>query len=147
MSTVELTTCGLISELLTSRPGASSYFILGISPYSTEMKIKLGISPELLKHGGPGTVSLQTAKALAERVRSYSNSNIGLAETGMLPSNFESRRTRKRPGEAYFAISTANKVFSKELVIQKNLSRILMRQAIVWEILKEFESFLRQELP
>ena len=114
VSVVELTTCGLLSELLTSQPGSSRYFILGISPYSTEMKIEFGISPELLNHDGPGTVSLQTAEALAERVRSYTNSIIGLAETGMLPSNFESRRTQKKPGEAYFSISTAKKFVSKK---------------------------------
>jgi nicotinamide-nucleotide amidase len=147
VSIVELTTCGLISELLTSQPGSSSYFILGISPYTTEMKIKFGISPELLKHDSPGTVSLQAAEALAERVRLHSNSIIGLAETGMLPSIFESRRTQKRPGEVYFAINTVNKFISKKLSIQNNLSRILMRQAIAWELLKEFESYLRQELP
>jgi nicotinamide mononucleotide (NMN) deamidase PncC len=100
-----------------------------------------------LKHDGPGTVSLQTAEALAKRVRLHSDSIIGLAETGMLPSNFESRRTRKREGEAYLAINTASKSSSKELEIQKNLSRILMRQAITWEILKEFENFLRQNIP
>ena len=111
------------------------------------MKVKFGISTDLLKHDGPGTVSLQTAEALAERVRSYSNSIIGFAETGMLPSNFESRRTQKKPGEVFFAISTANKLSSKKLSIQRDLSRILMRQAIAWEILKELEFFLKQGLP
>ncbi len=142
LAIVELTTCGLISDLLTSQSGASDYFLLGITPYNTDMKVKFGISQESLKHDGPGTVSLQTAKALANKVRLYSNAIIGLAETGLLPSNLESRRTQKEAGECYFAISTAVETVSQELEIQKDLPRLLMRQNIAWEILKEFERFL-----
>ena len=103
------------------------------------MKVKFGISRESLKHASSGTVSLPTAIALANKVRLYSNAIFGLAETGMRPSNLESRRTQKKAGECYFAISTADETVSKELEIQKDLPRLLMRQNIAWEMLKELE--------
>ncbi|MHA1513334.1 MAG: CinA family protein [Candidatus Hodarchaeales archaeon] len=142
ISVVELTTCGLVSDILTGVSGASKYFLLGITPYSSDMKLKLGISPELLKHEGPGTVSTSTAIALARRVRTYSKSTIGLAETGMLPSDLKKRRTQKEAGEVHLAIETETKSFNKKLIIQHDLPRVIMRQGIAFEVLKTLESFL-----
>ncbi len=142
ISVVELTTCGLLSDILTGTSGASKYFLLGITPYSSDMKLKLGISPELLKHVGPGTVSTPTAIALARRVRTYSKSTIGLAETGMLPSDLDKRRTQKEAGEVHLAIETATTSINKKLTIQHDLPRVIMRQGIAFEVLKTLESFL-----
>ena len=142
ISIVELTTCGLLSDLLTGKSGASSYFLLGMTPYSSDMKVKLGISPELLSHEGSGTVSTPTAIALARKIRIYSNSTIGLAETGMLPSELHKRRTQKKAGEVHLAIDTTTTNLNTKLAIKQNLSRILMRQAIAFEVLKTLERFL-----
>ncbi len=148
ISTVELTTCGLVSDLLTGISGASDYFILGITPYTSEMKIKLGLSPDLLTHDGPGTVSPQSAHALAQKVRQYSKSDIGLAETGMLPTNFKSRRTQKRAGEVFLAIDTITKNTTIKLELNMELSRLLMRQEIAWNVLLALEDFLKaMDLP
>jgi nicotinamide-nucleotide amidase len=142
ISTVELTTCGLLTDLLTGVSGASKYFLLGIIPYSSDMKIKFGISPEYLNHVGPGTVSTRTAIALAHEVRIYSKSTIGLAETGMLPSELKKRRTEKKAGEVHLAIETETNSISKRLNIQHDLPRVIMRQAIAFEVLKTLEVFL-----
>ena len=142
ISVVELTTCGLLTDVLTGFSGASAYFLLGITPYNTKMKLKLGISPELLKHEGPGTVSTPTAIALARKVRVYSESTIGLAETGMLPSEMKQRRTQKKAGEVHLAIDTATESINKKLHIQPDLPRVIMRQAIAFETLKTLEAFL-----
>ena len=142
ISVVELTTCGLLSDILTGINGASQYFLLGITPYSSDMKLKLGISPVLLKHVGPGTVSTPTAIALAHRVRIYSKSTIGIAETGMLPSDLIKRRTQKEAGEVHLAIETATTSINKKLIVQQDLPRVIMRQAIAFEVLKTLESFL-----
>lgn len=145
---VELTTCGLLSDLLTGKSGASTYFILGITPYTTEMKSKLKIPHNLLSHNGPGTVSAETALNLAEKVRLCSNSKIGLAETGMLPTDFNKRRTRKKAGEVYLAISTKSDSLSVQLDVDSTLPRVQMRQEISWKILTQLELFLKSlELP
>ena len=142
ISVVELTTCGLLTDVLTGASGASNYFLLGITPYNSDMKIKLGISPELLSHEGSGTVSTPTAIALARRVRIHSKSTIGLAETGMLPAELKKRRTQKKAGEVHLAIDTETACMNKKLVIQQDLPRVLMRQAIAFEVLKTLETFL-----
>ncbi len=145
ISVVELTTCGLLTDVLTGESGASNYFLLGITPYNSDMKIKLGIPPELLSHEGSGTVSTPTAIALARRVRIHSKSTIGLAETGMLPAELKKRRTQKKAGEVHLAIDTETVCMNKKLVIQQDLPRVLMRQAIAFEVLKTLETFLRSD--
>ncbi len=147
ISVVELTTCGLLTDILTGISGASKYFLLGITPYNSDMKLKLGISSELLKHEGSGTVSTPTAIALARRVREYSKSTIGLAETGMLPSDLNKRRTQKKAGEVHLAIETMTTSVNKKLIIQHDLPRIIMRQAIAFEVLKTLENFLSSLIP
>ena len=142
ISIVELTTCGLVTDLLTGKGGATTYFILGVTPYTSQMKIKLGIPPELLTHDGPGTVSSQSAQALAHRVRQFSKSDIGIAETGMLPTDFQGRKTQKRAGEVFFAIDATIDNVTTKLKVDPSLSRLLMRQEIAWNILKTLESFL-----
>lgn len=139
---VELTTCGLLSELLTCVPGSSSFFKMGLCPYSTDMKLKFGVPSPFLNHGGPGTVSIETAKFLAKKVALDASASLGIAETGMLPSDFSGKRTIKRAGEVYLAIYTVYHSISTKLQIQKNLSRLLMRQAITWEILQDLQKFL-----
>ncbi len=145
ISVVELTTCGLLTDILTGASGASSYFLLGVIPYSSDMKVKLGIPLELLSHKGSGTVSTPTAIALAQQVRIHSKSIIGLAETGMLPAELEKRRTQKKAGEVHLAIDTETASINKKLVVQRNLPRVIMRQAIAFEVLKTLETFLCSE--
>ncbi|MFX0122368.1 MAG: CinA family protein [Candidatus Hodarchaeota archaeon] len=140
IATVELTTCGLISDLLTGSSGASHIFILGMTPYSNEMKIKLGIGREDLSFGGYGVASPEIAKQLSQRIRDYSGAKIGLAETGLLASSeLTKRRTVKEAGEVYSAISFNNKVSVKKLFIQKDLKRREMRQEIAFRVLRFLE--------
>ncbi len=143
VASVELTTCGLITDLLTSSSGASLYFILGMIPYSNEMKIKLGIPREELSYGGYGVVSTEAAKELAQRVIEFSGAKIGIAETGLLTSSeLKKRRTSKRAGEVFAAIASSEEVYVKELSIQNNLSRRYMRHEIAFRVLQFLLSFL-----
>ncbi|MHA2328796.1 MAG: CinA family protein [Candidatus Hodarchaeales archaeon] len=97
ISTVELTTCGLITDLLTGYSGASHFFVLGMTPYSNEMKVKLGIPRKELSFGGYGVASPEAAKKLAQLIMNYSGSDIGLAETGLISSSeLKARRTKKK---------------------------------------------------
>ncbi|MHA2203937.1 MAG: CinA family protein [Candidatus Hodarchaeales archaeon] len=146
IATVELTTCGLISDLLTGSSGASDIFILGMTPYSNEMKIKLGIRREDLSFGGHGVASPETAKQLSQRIRDYSGANIGLAETGLITSSvLRKRRTEKQAGEVYTAITFNERVSVKKLAIQKGLKRREMRQEIAFRVLQFLELFLNAQ--
>lgn len=147
IATVELTTCGLISDLLTGSSGASHIFIIGMTPYSNEMKIKLGIRREDLSFGGYGVSSSDAAKQLAQRIRDYSGAKIGLAETGLITSSeLKKRRTEKEAGEVYAAITFNEEVLVKKLSIQKGLKRREMRQEIAFRVLQFLEFFLKSQV-
>ncbi len=145
ISVVELTTCGLLSDLLTGSSGASHYFISGIIPYHTKIKIQLGIPSELLLHGDLGTASLEVAEELAKFVQEKHSTTIGLAETGLLPSTeLKTRRTKKVTGEVYVAIATQDQIISTQLSLNKALSRLYMRQEIALRILVFLQNFINQ---
>lgn len=145
VSTVELTTCGLLSDLLTSVSGASKYFIMGMTPYSNEMKIKLGFPEKELNYGGYGVVSKQAAETLATCILEYSGSDIGIAETGLLTSSeLKARRTQKQAGYVYAAIISKNDLLNKKLSIQSNLPRSEMRHEIAFRVLLLLEEYLKK---
>ncbi|MFX0182749.1 MAG: CinA family protein [Candidatus Hodarchaeota archaeon] len=146
ISIVELTTCGLLSDLLTGRSGASHFFIMGIIPYHSNVKKQLKIPNEFLEYGGPGTVSPETARALAMSIRDLSGSIIGIAETGLLASTeLSKRRTHKKPGKVFLSIVSDNSCLEKQLKIQDDLPRELMRHEIAFRVLHLLKTFLERE--
>ena len=145
VSTVELTTCGLLSDLLTGTSGASNYFIMGMIPYSNEMKIRIGFPKKELLYGGYGVVSKQAAETLARCVLVYSDADIGIAETGLLTSSeLKRKRTQKEAGCVYASILSKNDVLSKKLSVQKNVPRSEMRKEIAFRVLCLIEEFLNK---
>lgn len=145
VSTVELTTCGLLSDLLTGISGATNYFIMGIIPYSNEMKIKIGFPKDELLYGGHGVVSKQAAESLAKSILEYSGADIGIAETGLLTSSeLRKRRTQKQAGCVFSTIISKNDSLSKKLSVQVDLERREMRHEIAFRVLCLLEDFLRR---
>ncbi|MFX0086399.1 MAG: CinA family protein [Candidatus Hodarchaeota archaeon] len=143
VSVIESTTCGLLSDLLTSVSGASEFFIMGMTPYSNEMKIKIGFPKDELKFGGYGVVSRQAVEQLARCIRNYSGADLGIAETGLLASTeLKKRRTQKKAGEVYAAILSKERNLIERLSVQQNLSRVEMRQEIAFRVLQLLRRFL-----
>lgn len=82
IAVAESVTGGLISDMITDIPGASSYFIAGFIAYSDQIKIKiLGVKEETLRNYG--AVSAETAKEMAVGVRRITGAGIGLSSTGI----------------------------------------------------------------
>jgi nicotinamide-nucleotide amidase len=82
LSVAESCTGGFISHAITNLPGASNFFDLGLVSYSEESKRSvLGISASLLKKHG--TVSEETAIAMAKGVRRLSGTDVSLSVTGI----------------------------------------------------------------
>lgn len=80
----ESCTGGMIAAALTSVPGASAVFDRGFVTYSNEAKSQmLGVPEDLLAHPGPGAVSAEVARAMAEGALSASNAGIAVAVTGI----------------------------------------------------------------
>lgn len=82
IATAESCTGGMLGEYLTSVPGISDFYEMGVVTYSNAMKEKLlGVSGETLaKHGA---VSRQTAMEMASGILKESGADIGVGITGI----------------------------------------------------------------
>ena len=82
LSVAESCTGGLISHLVTSVAGSSSYYLGGITSYANSMKEQyLGVESTLLEE--KGAVSKEVAKGMAEGMRNSSRADISISITGI----------------------------------------------------------------
>ncbi len=82
LAVAESCTGGLVANRLTDIPGSSDYFERGVVAYSPAAKESvLGVPPALIREHG--TVSLETARAMAEGVQRLAGSTFGLSTTGI----------------------------------------------------------------
>src|SRR5207248_4717888 len=78
----ESCTGGLLAERITSVPGSSDYFQGGFVTYNKKMKTEmLGVPESLLEE--KGTVSEETAEAMAAGARRRTGSTYALSVTGV----------------------------------------------------------------
>jgi PncC family amidohydrolase len=108
LAVAESCTGGLISHYITSQPGASVFFKAGVVSYSDDSKKGLlGVSPDTIRNYG--AVSEETAREMAEKVRSLTKSNFSLSTTGNLgPDVLEG----KEKGLVYIAASKEGRTVS-----------------------------------
>ena len=82
LALAESCTGGLISQLITSRPGASEFYLGCAVTYSNQAKEQiLGVSHETLMENG--AVSEETAKEMAAGARRVFGSDIAASVTGI----------------------------------------------------------------
>lgn len=114
MAVAESCTGGLISHRITNVPGSSNYFKCCVVAYSSEAKQKvLRVPAAVIKTNGD--VSAQTAKAMAQGVKTLSRTDIGLSVTGIAGPG---GRPGKPVGLVYIAIAHKKDVISKECRFQ-----------------------------
>jgi len=114
VATAESCTGGLLSQRITSVPGASSVFSLGICSYSEEVKMReLGVSAETLSEHG--VYSLACACEMAEGIRKKAQSRIGIGITGIAGPDGGS--DTDPVGTVYLAVATENQVKGKRVVL------------------------------
>jgi PncC family amidohydrolase len=111
LSVAESCTGGLISHCLTCLAGSSIFFEAGVVTYSVSSKENiLGVSSETI--ASYGSVSKETAKEMAEKMRLLSGTDYALSTTGNLgPDVLEG----KERGLIYVGISKEGKAIIKEL--------------------------------
>jgi nicotinamide-nucleotide amidase len=111
ISVAESCTGGLIGHRLTSVPGSSTYFQGGVIVYSNQSKVDLlHVDPETLKIYG--AVSDKTVREMADGVRVKTNTDLGLAVTGIAGPE---GGTRQKPvGTVYIGLASQDKTHSKE---------------------------------
>ncbi len=81
LATMESLTGGLIASALTDIHETSAHFLGGIVSYSTMLKERMGVPHELMERYG--VISEETARAMAQAVRNFLGSDIGLGITGV----------------------------------------------------------------
>jgi PncC family amidohydrolase len=108
----ESSTGGLIGHLLTEVPGSSAVFPGGVIAYHNRLKEALGVPKATL--AAHGAVSAQTAEAMAQAVRRWAGTDIGVAETGIAgPTGGSAERPA---GLFYVALADAGPTRSERIV-------------------------------
>lgn len=130
-ATAESCTGGAVSAAITSVPGASDVFELGITSYSCKMKNKiLGVDAYTLK--AVGAVSGETARQMAEGVRCLAGARLGLSVTGVAgPGGSEGHA----PGLVYIAVANPHGTEVRELHLAP-LGREYVRSKAAAAVLK-----------
>lgn len=128
VSCAESLTGGMVSESITSVPGASEVIECGVCSYSNRIKHELlGVSSETLEKYTE--YSIQTACEMAEGVRRLSSADIGISTTGIAgPSG---ALDGKPVGYVCIGISTKDETFAKEFFFGSENSREVIRQLSV----------------
>ncbi len=112
-ATAESCTGGAVSAAITSVPGASEAFELGVTAYSCGMKNKiLGVNDDTLQ--AFGAVSGDTARQMAEGVRCLAGAALGLSVTGVAGPGCSEGHA---PGLVYIAVAHPHGTVVKELHI------------------------------
>jgi nicotinamide-nucleotide amidase len=124
LAIAESVTGGMIAELITSVPGASRYFVLGVTAYSNAAKESaLGVPENLLDE--KGAVSSEVAIEMARGVKERGLADIGLSTTGIAgPSG----GTKEKPvGLVFIGLATHSKVDAREIRFSGNREFIVRR--------------------
>ena len=130
LSTAESCTGGLISHFITTLPGASIFFEAGVVSYSADAKKEiLGVSSDIISKYG--VVSEETAREMAEKVRTLAQTDFSVSTTGNLgPDVLEA----KEKGLVYIGVSREGETFTKELRLKGN--REENKSEVAFEALK-----------
>jgi nicotinamide-nucleotide amidase len=137
LAIAESCTGGLVSSRITDVPGSSRYFKTGVIAYSNQTKQNLlGVAPELLKKYG--AVSRQAAVEMARAIRELSDTDLGLAITGIAgPTG----ATKTKPvGLVYIALALPKKTVCKEYHFLGD------RKAIKWQTSQAALDLLRKNI-
>lgn len=139
LAVAESCTGGFIANKITDIAGSSAYFKQGVVTYTDESKIKsLGVNQETLKNFG--AVSEQTAKEMAKGILKRSNSDWGIAVTGIAGPTGD---TKLKPvGMVSFGIASKNdsltytKIFHGTRLEIKEKSALMVLELLRKQLLK-----------
>lgn len=122
VAAAESLTAGLVTARIADVPGASAVLRGGVTTYATETKATvLGVDAGLLDH----VVSRAVAEAMAERVRTLLQADLGIATTGVAgPEPLDGQA----PGTAWVAVAGPDGV--RALLVHHAGDRAAVRSAV-----------------
>jgi nicotinamide-nucleotide amidase len=126
IAVAESCTGGLLSSLLTSLPGSSNYFILGVVTYSNKAKEMILKIPAktITKYGA---VSRQIAISMAKNIRKKTKADFGLSITGI--AGPAGATATKPVGTIFIAITSKNKTLCRLFLLPGKREIIRKRSA------------------
>jgi nicotinamide-nucleotide amidase len=127
IATAESCTGGKIAEILTSIPGASTYFKGSVVSYATDVKINvLGVSESLIQEHS--VVSAEVASAMALRVKQMMQTDYAIATTGNAGPTKDD--TDAAVGSVFIALATPNEVIVEEFNFGQPREKVIDRATI-----------------
>jgi nicotinamide-nucleotide amidase len=119
LATMESCSGGFLANSITDVPDSSTYYKGGMVVYSDELMIANGVSAQTIRRYG--TVSQETATAMAQAIRKNLSADLGIGITGVAgPSELEG----KPVGQVYLSIAGPDDVKEASL-------RIPPRRAVI----------------
>jgi nicotinamide-nucleotide amidase len=135
LSTMESSTGGFLANSITESPDSYVYFKGGVVAYSDDMKTSCGVPPETIREHG--SVSQETANAMARAIRERMGSDFGIGIAGAVdPSDLGGRR----PGQVYLAIASADEV--REFDLRVPPRRITIKRRASNTVLTELRKMI-----
>lgn len=120
----ESCTGGELAKRFTDLPGASEFFLGGVTTYTNGAKAKLlGIDPALIEENG--AVSYIVAKEMAERARALLGSDMGVGVTGLAGPDGDGVH---EVGTVFVSLATKDGTFVKELHVGSRRTRSYIRR-------------------
>ena len=146
VSTVESCTGGRVAAALTAVAGASEVFAQGAIAYANAVKSREFAVPETVL-SGPGAVSEECVRILAENGRLRTGSDICCAVSGVAGPGGGTRRTPV--GTVWVAAASAQACVTRLLHLTGEREQIQQRAAqqallLTWELIKEHSSTSRR---
>ena len=128
LASAESLTGGMVGELLTEIPGASTSYLGGVISYATRLKATLaGVDAAILSELGP--VAERTAAEMARGVAQRCNADWGIATTGVAGPEAQNSHP---VGQVFVAVShpAGDLVRVKELSLKGERAAIRQQAAI-----------------
>jgi PncC family amidohydrolase len=127
ISFVESCTGGMLSSVITSVPGSSKVFNLGLVTYSNKAKINvLKVSKEIINNYG--AVSKECCKDMVKKLSKISKSKLCLSITGIAGPNGGSKK--KPVGLVFIGIKKRSKISINKYIFKNKGRKIIQKAAV-----------------
>ena len=139
LATLESGTGGFLAHSITEVADSAVYFKGGVVASSPMLSLAHGVPPTVLQQYG--TISQESAIAMAHAIREQFGATFGIGVTGVPgPTVVED----KPVGLAYFAIASASSVHAQEMRVSPR--RLTLKRRVANAVLIELSKLLRGEL-
>ena len=134
IATMESCTGGGVANAITNVEGASDVFKFSAITYSTEFKIKMGVSKEVVEKYS--VYSMETANEMSKNISLFANSDYGIGITGKLLKE-DKNNSFGEDNVAYVSIYCKKKDNYKNAIIKVDKQTRKENKKVIIEKIKE----------